>query len=603
MVSNMMPEDVPPDIWLRDALYKKIRNSHALMFDIKQYESWLENDPRKTINIYLIASKDTLQEYEKTNMLQQERSMLVTLLVRVNLGHRLLQLQTPKLMPKRSQKRKPRRKLRLLRKQKLRLKLLRYYLHHNRSNTQREKEKVRSVESRSLEVPVFDASKAGGQGKGKGNGKNSRSQSPANKPKKVDEPCWHWAKGKCRYGDKCNRRHDPHLFNTAPNANASSSTATPALLHDDSDDETPVFKIATNQVKKRVTFNMKANELCIYEKMDFVKCTKTSQTGSKAHGKVGKSTEEIRKDDHWTYSCRLAASRGKALAIIMDERGDYSDIDEVLIIVGPTLDIKIKMEMDDDDPVKEVFVENYVQHVVGRYGKRGNIMCITVPVEERDKKFIMDSGSGHDLISIKKVDRMDLSTYDDDVLNFHTANGVTSTTKRSDIDFKAFDEPAQMHVLDDTPSDYIPYVNLDQEKKTGNKKKVERILEIISDECSTSEGESMLVIDGESGDELEDLTDTVSNPKGISPKKKKLVKKKKKKYRRHHEAAVGSDVEEAEHDEDDIDDYDEFDDEGERGYSPSVGPDVGDDIDHDIEIEEEHEGDRNVSTRKMEVFD
>eukprot|EP00435_Cladocopium_sp_Y103_P002793 s7523_g1.t1 len=161
-------------------------------------------------------------------------------------------------------------------------------------------------------------------------------------------------------------------------------------------------------------------------------------------------------------------------------------------------------------------------------------MCITVPVEERDKKFIMDSGSGHDLISIKKIDRMDLSTYDDEVVNFHTANGVTSSTKRSDIDFKAFGEPAQMHVLDDTPSvlsmgkrcldlgysfvwpvgknpymidgngdiiemtvkDYIPYVNLDQEKKVGNKKKVEKILEIISDECSTSEGENMLVIDG-----------------------------------------------------------------------------------------------------------
>eukprot|EP00435_Cladocopium_sp_Y103_P008870 s3097_g2.t1 len=360
-------------------------------------------------------------------------------------------------------------------------------------------------------------------------------------------------------------------------------------------------------------------------KKDFVKCTKTSQTGSKAHGKVGKSTEEIRKDDHWAYSCRLAASRGKAMAIIMDERGDCSDIDEVLVIIGPTLDIKIKMEMEDDDPVREVFVENYVQHVVGRYGKRGNIMCITVPVEERDKKFIMDSGSGHDLISIKKVDRMDLSTYDDEVVNFHTANGVTSSTKRSDIDFKSFDEPAQMHVLDDTPSvlsmgkrcldlgysfvwpagkdpymidcngniiemtvkDYIPYMNLDQEKKTGNKKKVERILEIMSDDCSTSEGENMLVIDGESGDELEDLTDSVSDPKGISSNKKKMAKKKKK-HRHHHEAAVGSDAEEAEqmscHAEDDIDDYAEFDDEGERGYSPSICPDDDDEVDHDIEI-------------------
>jgi hypothetical protein len=34
MVTNMMPEDVPPDDWLRDVLHKKIRNSHLLIFDI-----------------------------------------------------------------------------------------------------------------------------------------------------------------------------------------------------------------------------------------------------------------------------------------------------------------------------------------------------------------------------------------------------------------------------------------------------------------------------------------------------------------------------------------------------------------------------------------
>eukprot|EP00435_Cladocopium_sp_Y103_P000882 s7437_g1.t1 len=98
----------------------------------------------------------------------------------------------------------------------------------------------------------------------------------------------------------------------------------------------------------------------------------------------------------------------------------------------------------------------------------------------------------------------------------------------------------------------------------------------------------MLVIDGESGDELEDLSDNVSDPRGMSSNRKKM-KKKKKKCRHHHEAAVGSDVEADErmhdHAEDDIDDYAEFD-EDERGYSPSVGPD-DDDVDHDIEIEEE----------------
>jgi nuclear transport factor 2 (NTF2) superfamily protein len=167
---------------------------------------------------------------------------------------------------------------------------------------------------------------------------------------------------------------------------------------------------------------------------------------------MGKTTEEIRKDEQWAYSCRLARSRGKAMAIILDENYDYCDIDEVLIIVGPAMDIMIKVEYEDDEVSREVFTENYVQHIEGRYGKRDNIMCITVPVEERDKKFIIDSGSGHDLISAKKIDRMDLPTYDDSVVNFHTANGVTCSTKRSDIKFEAFDEPAQAHILEDTPS-------------------------------------------------------------------------------------------------------------------------------------------------------
>ena len=84
-------------------------------------------------------------------------------------------------------------------------------------------------------------------------------------------------------------------------------------------------------MKKKVSFNMKGNETYTYEKKDFVKCIRKSQTGPKKHGKVSKTTEELRKDDHWTYSCRLALSRGKVMAIIMDENGDYRDIDEVLV--------------------------------------------------------------------------------------------------------------------------------------------------------------------------------------------------------------------------------------------------------------------------------
>ena len=51
--------------------------------------------------------------------------------------------------------------------------------------------------------------------------------------------------------------------------------------------------------------------------------------------------------------------------------------------------------------------------------------------------------------------------------------------------------------------DYIPYVSVDQEKKKMKSSHVNKILNAIHDECSTSEGESLMIIDGESGDELE----------------------------------------------------------------------------------------------------
>ena len=148
-------------------------------------------------------------------------------------------------------------------------------------------------------------------------------------------------------------------------------------------------------------------------------------------------------------------------------------------------------------------------------------MCITMPVEERDKKFIMDSGSGHDLIARKKVHRMDMDMYDDEMVNFHTAHGVTSTSKMTDIKFDVFEESVKAHVLDDTPSvlsmvkrcleqgftfvwpsgkapfmidkngliikmkvkDHIPYISLGQVKDRGNVKKVRSLMNILDDDC------------------------------------------------------------------------------------------------------------------------
>ena len=141
------------------------------------------------------------------------------------------------------------------------------------------------------------------------------------------------------------------------------------------------------------------------------------------------------------------------MAIILSIEEEFKDIDEVLIVVGPKFDVKVRLEFDDErELLREVFMEEYIPHVPGRYGRKGNVMCIAVPVEERDKKFILDSGSGHDLIAARKVERMDLTTCQDDAVNFHTANGVTISTSTVDLDFEAFEETANVHVLEDTPS-------------------------------------------------------------------------------------------------------------------------------------------------------
>ena len=655
IVSNMMPEDVPQDDWLRDALYKKIRNSNLMMYDIKQYESWLEGDPRRTYQYLINAIERHIARIREDKHVAAREKY-----ARDFAGGGRPTAPTPtapappdanaKAKAKANAKEKPAPKPKAKSDAAPVLPSPQPKQHaKGKGQGRKGKSKSRSASPRdkkkipchfyfikkscrkgkdceySHDQKTFDASKSGGHVKG--GGKTPRGQSPANKTKKIDEPCWHWAKGKCRYGDKCNKRHDAHLFNTAPNTESPSSKAAPALLYDDSDVDEPPFMIASNVVKKKVKFNLQKDEVHIYEKKDYVKCSRKSQTHSKGHNKLGKTTDEVKKDEQWAYSCRLARSRGKAMAVILDEKYDFRDIDEVLIIVGPSLDIVIRIEHDDDDITREVFTENYVQHIDGRYGKRDNVMCITVPVEERDKRFIMDSGSGHDLISAKKIDRMDLPTYDDTVVNFHTANGVTSSTKRSDIKFEAFDEPAQAHILEDTPSvmsmgkrcvdlgysfiwpsgktpymidsngdiiemtvrDYIPYINIDQKKKKGTSSKIAKIINVISDECSTSEGENMMVIDGESGDELEDLTDIVRRSDSKSSRKAKVKKVRRRKGKTLPEVAVGSDPDYVEemacHDDDEPDDrgdeYAEFDDDE---YEPSIGPDI-EEGEHDVEIE------------------
>ena len=84
--------------------------------------------------------------------------------------------------------------------------------------------------------------------------------------------------------------------------------------------------------------------------------------------------------------------------------------------------------------------------------KSKNLMCISLPVQAKDRRFILDSGSGHDLISARKAERMNLKKRVCDPIMFHTANGSTATQTEAEIDSGTFDVISQAYVLDDTPS-------------------------------------------------------------------------------------------------------------------------------------------------------
>ena len=125
-------------------------------------------------------------------------------------------------------------------------------------------------------------------------------------------------------------------------------------------------------------------------------------------------------------------------------------VDEVRIIIGPKFDVLVKLDNDSEDLI---FTEELVEHEAERSLKKSkNLMCISLPVQAKDRRFILDSGSGHDLISARKAERMNLKQRTCDPIMFHTANGSTAAQTEAEIDLGTFDMTSHAYVLDDTPS-------------------------------------------------------------------------------------------------------------------------------------------------------
>ena len=227
MVTNMMPDDIPPDDWLRDVLYKKIRNSHLLMFDIKQYESWIEGDPRRSYqhlldvierqiarireDKHVAARKKYARDFAgggkpttpapstpapqdanpKANAKAKAKEKAAPKAKAKVEAAPVLPSSQPKQHAKGKGKGKNRGKSKTPSPSPREKKKIPCHFHFIKKSCKKGKDCEYSHDQK-----TFDASKTGGSGKV--GGKTPRSQSPANKTKKIDEPCWHWAKGKCR---------------------------------------------------------------------------------------------------------------------------------------------------------------------------------------------------------------------------------------------------------------------------------------------------------------------------------------------------------------------------------------------------------------------
>ena len=199
---------------------------------------------------------------------------------------------------------------------------------------------------------------------------------------------------------------------------------------------------------------------------------------------------------------------------------------------------------------------------------------------------------------------MDIDTYQSDRANFHTANGVASTSTMVDLDFDTSNEPAKAHVLEDTPSvlslgkrcmeqgytfvwpngrepyminsegdkirmevhDLIPYVYLGaKDYRPVPDHEAELVIKVLG-LMGNSTASRTIFLDGESGDEMSESDDGVGTYVDGPTKSPRKTKKKKRSRRKTVPAAAGE-----EHNEDD-------------GHEPSIREEDPDE--EDVHVDE-----------------
>ena len=494
IVYNMKHDDRPSTNSLRDTLFRKIEHSKLMHFDISRYRTFDEGHPEKTYDFLITMIKGYIARGKQERLLRdRERAVK-------------LSLSSTKTAPAPEDAEKPAAPIKTKKESEAAasstgdppkrpkakaksdaasvLPTPSPKSHADKNNKKGKGGKGRSSSPVDKKIfcnyffnkggcnkgdkclyshsqKVYDAKMKGKKGRSgsrdSSRGKSKGSSSSAGPKKKI---CWNWQKGTCTFGSKCKFLHadqSPSASSERTSKKTPKKKATPITIDSffDSDNEDAMDysspRIASAKKSsdaRRISFDLEPEvyEIAIENYQEGLpKCIYRDPNKHYVFWKIDDLTDDQSKSDN-----TLGLIRARAKAIIMDRCGLHRFVDEVRIIIGPKFDMLIKLDNDHEDLI---FTEELVEHEVGKtHTKSKNMMCISLPVQAKDRRFILDSGSGHDLISARKAERMNLKQRTCDPIMFHTANGSTATQTEAEIDLGTFDMTSHAYVLDDTPS-------------------------------------------------------------------------------------------------------------------------------------------------------
>ncbi|CAL1143864.1 unnamed protein product, partial [Cladocopium goreaui] len=239
-----------------------------------------------------------------------------------------------------------------------------------------------------------------------GKGKNGRSATPRKSQTpggKKDRNCYGWLKGDCQKGDKCTFKHDPSMKGkrAAPSTKTSDAKATPALVREYDDDFIVNAVPSEKKNKMDVKFNYHV-EIHEHVKPDFVECSnrKPRRNLSRAQKRslTCRTTKEIMDDQQWMLQSKLGMTRARAIGILIDDYDEFSDVDEVHVILGPKNNIKLKINTNEyleNNPRAETRYEaELVMKVLGLMGNNTASRTIYLDGESGDEMSESDDGVG-----------------------------------------------------------------------------------------------------------------------------------------------------------------------------------------------------------------